>query len=146
MALQVLFLRDASPELSADAALALYFDHFHAVPLDEDGDGRNEEINKREAAAHEMAETIVRGVDGALEKLDDILRRVSKNWRIERMAPVDRNVMRLALWEMTSCPDIPLAVTLNEAIELGKRFGSGEAGAFVNGVLDQAITELGIRK
>jgi N utilization substance protein B len=62
------------------------------------------------------------------------------------MAVVDRNVIRLALYELKYCLDVPVNVALNEAIELAKQFGSAEAGAFVNGLLDRAVGELALRR
>jgi len=67
---------------------------------------------------------------------------LSRNWRIERMALVDRNVLRLGLWELRRSGSLPVNVILNEAIELAKRFGTAEAAPFVNGLLDRAASEL----
>ena len=60
----------------------------------------------------------------------------SSNWKIERMACVDRNVMRIAIFELLYCDDIPAKVSINEAIDIGKRYGTDESGAFINGILD----------
>ncbi len=83
-----------------------------------------------------FAERLVRGVAGAREALDEVIGGSTEHWRRDRMATVDRNVLRLAVWEMLSEPDTPPAVVIDEAIEIGKRFGSERSGAFVNGVLD----------
>ena len=78
-------------------------------------------------------------------ELDDILARLSQNWRVERLARVDRNVLRIALYELAHCQaDVPARVVINEAVELAKRFGSEEAPAFVNGLLDSALGLLGV--
>lgn len=80
-------------------------------------------------------------VDGALEHMSAIDQTISdhaKEWRIERMANVDRNVLRLALYEMTYRDDIPVSVSINEAVELAKKFGTEESGKFVNGILGNA--------
>jgi N utilization substance protein B len=82
-------------------------------------------------------------VRGALADLDAQLSRASKNWRLERMTRVDRNVLRLGAWELAHQPDVPRAVVLDEAVELAKRFGSEDSGPFVNGVLDRVADELG---
>jgi transcription antitermination protein NusB len=79
---------------------------------------------------------LVRGVIGALPKLDSIIERFSKNWRISRMSPVDRNIMRIATYEIIFCSDIPSKVSINEAIDIGKKFGTEESGAFINGIID----------
>jgi transcription antitermination protein NusB len=79
---------------------------------------------------------LVGGVIGALDKLDTIIERFSKNWRISRMSPVDRNIMRIAAYEIIYCGDIPSKVTINEAIDIGKKFGTEESGAFINGIVD----------
>jgi len=91
----------------------------------------------------EYADRAVRGVVSELEGLDEIIRKASTNWRLERMARVDRNVLRLGTWELRRSTDVPRAVILDEAIELAKRFGSEESGAFVNGVLDRVASDLG---
>jgi len=71
------------------------------------------------------------------DEIDGIIQDSSLNWRLPRMAAVDRNVLRLAAYELLYCEDIPRKVTLNEAIEVGKRYGSEDSGAFINGVLDR---------
>ena len=79
---------------------------------------------------------LVRGVMGNRPALDLIIEKYSSNWRIHRMSGVDRNLLRLAVYEMLYCDDIPAKVSINEAIEIGKKFGTEETGPFVNGVLD----------
>lgn len=91
----------------------------------------------------EYADALVRGVHEDLAKVDEAIRKASTNWRIERMARVDRNVLRLGTWELWKSPDVPRAVILDESVELAKRFGSEESGAFVNGVLDRVASDLG---
>ena len=79
-------------------------------------------------------------------ELDDTLTKLSQNWRLERMAVVERNVIRIALYELKYCEGVPVNVVLNEAIELAKRYGISEGAAFTNGLLDRAVGELGIRR
>ena len=79
---------------------------------------------------------LVKGVISNLDKLDSIIERFSKNWRISRMSPVDRNIMRIATYEIIFCDDIPSKVSINEAIDIGKKFGTEESGAFINGIID----------
>ena len=87
--------------------------------------------------AAQYAELLVRGVHGRREELDRVLQEVSRNWRVARMALVDRNVLRLGAFELLHREDVPRRVAINEAIELAKRYGAAEARAFVNGVLDR---------
>jgi N utilization substance protein B len=91
----------------------------------------------------EYADEALRGVADELGGVDEAIKKASTNWRIERMARVDRNVLRLGAWELRHKTDVPRAVILDEAVELAKRFGSEESGAFVNGVLDRIATDLG---
>lgn len=75
------------------------------------------------------------------EEIDALIGQAAENWRIGRMALVDRNILRLGVFEIGHSPDVPFAVAINEAVELGKRFGSEESGAFINGILDR-ISEI----
>jgi len=85
----------------------------------------------------------VRGVLRDLEKTDEQIKKASQNWRLERMTRVDRNVLRMGAWELLERNDVPRAVILDEAVEVAKRFGTEESGAFVNGVLDRIAENLG---
>ncbi len=80
--------------------------------------------------------TLVQGVMDHLEKIDDLISRHSRNWKLSRMSFVDRNILRLAVFEFMYCPDIPWAVSINEAVDLGKIYGTRGSGAFINGILD----------
>jgi len=80
---------------------------------------------------------LVNGVLESQPQIDAIIERFSKNWRVKRMACVDRNVMRIAVFEMLFCQDIPPKVSINEAIDVGKKFGTEESGAFINGIIDR---------
>lgn len=88
-------------------------------------------------SARDFAEFLALGVLERQEEIDDMIRKASLNWRLERMGLVDRNVLRIATFEMLATPETPLKVILNEAIELGKRYGTEESGSFVNGVMDK---------
>lgn len=87
--------------------------------------------------ARAFALDLVQGVREHQEEIDGLLQEHSHNWRLDRMARVDRNVLRLAVYELRFREDIPKKVTLNEAVELGKRFGTEESSAFINGLLDR---------
>jgi len=79
---------------------------------------------------------LVNGVLEAKGELDALIERFSENWDINRMSCVDRNVMRIAVFELLYCNDIPPKVSINEAIDVGKKFGTEESGAFINGIMD----------
>jgi transcription antitermination factor NusB len=95
---------------------------------------RSEETEK---AARDYALALVKGVAQHQVELDSEIRAVAQNWEITRMAVIDRNVLRMAAYELRHCPDIPPKVAINEAIELGKRFSTQNSGAFINGILDK---------
>lgn len=91
----------------------------------------------------EYADALVRGVSDEREKVDGVIVRASQHWRLDRMTRVDRNVLRLGAWELLHQPEVPRAVILDQAVELAKRFGTEDSGAFVNGVLDKIANDLG---
>lgn len=94
-------------------------------------------IEPTDAETVQFAEALVHGVAGEKALIDELIQKHSTNWKLERMARVDRNILRLAVYELLRRADVPVKVTLNEAVELGKKFGSEESSAFVNGVLDK---------
>lgn len=108
-----------------DAALAVYEQYF-AGPGEHDP----------------FALELVRGCHGALEAIDAKIREVSRHWRLERMARVDRNILRLGTYELMYLAEVPRKVTLNEAVELAKRYGDENSPAFINGVLDRIASEI----
>jgi N utilization substance protein B len=101
-----------------------------------DGDGLEDE---RPPASQEVefAQRLVFGVREHQEQIDSLIEECSINWRLPRMPVVDRNVLRLAAFELLKCADIPPTVSINEAIELAKLFGTAESRAFVNGIVDR---------
>ncbi len=126
-ALQMLF----AIESSGTDAEKVIFDFWREMPGD--------------AEDRAYADEIVRGVVGALEPIDTRIRAASENWRLERMTRVDRNLLRIGTWELSSRPDVPGAVVLDEAVELAKRYGTEESKSFVNGVLDRVAGDLNRR-
>lgn len=88
-----------------------------------------------------FAQELVQGTLGNREKIDDLIRGQADNWRLERMPAVDRNVLRLAIYEMLFETDTPKLVVVDEAIELAKKFGSEQSGRFVNGLLDGLLKQ-----
>ena len=84
-----------------------------------------------------FSEELVLGVCANLKELDSLIVEASKNWRLERITKVDRSILRLAVYELLYRDDIPPKVSINEAVDLGKKFGTEESGAFINGILDK---------
>jgi N utilization substance protein B len=83
-----------------------------------------------------FAEEIVKGTFRHVTKINNVIHQCAKNWSLDRMAVVDRNVLRMAVYEILYRIDIPSSVTINEAIEIAKKYGTDDSGAFVNGILD----------
>lgn len=127
-ALQALYQLEQDPRVEADAA------------LDAAWGASDESRREGEAEAEAFAKTLVTGVRGHLEEIDQLIESHSHNWRLDRMHRIDRNVLRIAVFELKHCPDIPRKVTLNEAVELGKTFGNEGSSAFINGLLDRVAS------
>jgi len=108
-----------------DAAVRAYWASFEPVT--------DEERN--------FAERIARGVAAEIDTIDGAITAVSHNWKLARMDRVDRNLLRLAAFEILRCPDIPRAASINEAVEIAKRYSGKESAAFINGVLDKLAEE-----
>jgi N utilization substance protein B len=96
-----------------------------------------------EGAPPAYLQDLVEGVASHLEELDVFIVRYSEHWRLERMTIVDRNLLRLAIYELLYQPHIPVKVVINEAVEMAKRYGSEASGGFVNGILDQVRMSVG---
>lgn len=152
IALQILCAMERQPDLTVDQAIGLYFRHL--APSAGSGD---EELDEQDldladhaappgaaesADSRRFSEELVRGVKAGLAELDELLARCSRNWRLERMSWVDRNLLRLASYELSRRSDTPARVAINEAIEVAKRYGTTESPAFINGVLDRVLGEL----
>ena len=97
---------------------------------------------KGEADVQEFALRLVEGTLAHREAIDKKLQAVARNWDIRRMANVDRNVLRMAMYELMFCKDVPPKVAINEAIELGKKYSTANSGGFVNGILDRVRIDL----
>jgi N utilization substance protein B len=89
-----------------------------------------------------FARQLVEGTCAHREEIDRVIQRHARGWTLERMAHVDRNIMRLAIYELLHLPDIPPGVAVDEAVELAKRYSTAESGRFVNGVLGNVIRTL----
>ena len=101
------------------------------------------EIPKPDPAALQFARELVLGVVEHLKDIDALIEEHSHNWRLERMDRIDRNVLRLATFELKHRADIPRKVTINEAVELAKMFGTEASSAFINGLVDRIAVALG---
>jgi N utilization substance protein B len=93
----------------------------------------------------QFALSLVEGVAGRRADIDALVDKAAANWRLDRLSKVDLNVLRLATYELLATPEVPPSVVINEAIEIVRRFGSEESAVFVNGVLDQVATLLGVK-
>jgi len=124
-ALQMLFALDTTGN---DVDQTIY-DYWRETPGDPEGKS--------------YANELVNGVVAVLGELDQRITGASAHWRVDRMTRVDRNVLRLGVYELAYRRDVPRAVALDEAVELAKRYGAQDSGAFVNGVLDQVADDCG---
>jgi N utilization substance protein B len=146
IALQILVQMDMNPEMGAERALQLYFDYLAADAETDLDEAPRTPSTRPTSFDRALVDELVAGVAGHRAELDEIVQEQSRNWRLERMAVVERNVIRLALYEIKWGASVPTPVALNEAVELAKRFGTTEGAAFVNGLLDRAVTELQLRR
>jgi len=97
------------------------------------------------AEAKEFARRLVSGVVSQRAEIDRLIQQCTDHWKLMRMAKVDLVILRMATYELVFCPDIPLNVSLDEAIEIGKRFGTDDSATFINGVLDQVAHSSGAK-
>jgi N utilization substance protein B len=125
-ALQIVFSLDLNTRSDLDAVFDYFFET-HA---------------ESEPKIREFCESLVRGVVEHRAEIDAKIEQYSDHWIIRRMGVVDRNVMRIAMYELMFCKDTPPAVVLNEAIDLAKYFSNSDSGRFVNGILDRACKDL----
>lgn len=119
LALQALYQLEITGDPSA-AAVDLFLGHFEGG-----------------LEAKEFARRLVSGVVSQRAPIDRLIQQCAENWRLVRMSKVDLLILRMAAYELVFCPDIPLHVSLDEAIEIAKRFGTGDSPSFINGVLHQ---------
>jgi len=119
LALQILFQTEFNSPVSTTDILGLFEEH----------------VSKDIVS---YAETLINGIQKNKEKLDGIIQSVSQHWKVSRMSLVDRNILRIAVFEMKFSSDvIKPNIAINEAVDIAKKYGSTESGSFVNGVLDQ---------
>ncbi|MES1209282.1 MAG: transcription antitermination factor NusB [Pseudomonadota bacterium] len=143
IALQVLHQIDlgGAAVLDPKQMIARYFAHLasDSAPVTDEED---EPAAGAPRVDHALVEELVSGVTEHRAEIDALLTGLSPNWRLERMGVVERNIIRIALYELRYAPNVPMPVVLNEAIELAKRYGTADGIAFVNGLLDRAASEL----
>ncbi len=99
------------------------------------------EMATKDRDVQEFALRLITGTKELRPEIDEVLSRVAKNWDLRRMATIDRNILRMAIFELLYCEDIPPKVSINEGIELGKKYSTANSGAFVNGILDRVKNE-----
>jgi transcription antitermination protein NusB len=151
LALQVLYALDGTDVLDPAVALASHLHQF-GVP-EEENDLTPEPVSSYAAIGNDAAPIaifdeeltidLIRGVCVHRTEIDEMLAKLSRKWRVERLARVDRTILRMGIYELGHRKETPARVALSEAIELAKRFGAEEAPAFVNGLLDSALELLG---
>lgn len=127
-ALQLLYARDGDPGTDLVAPASSWATDFEL---------------EVEAPAQQFARDLVAAAVSRATEIDELIASSSKNWRIDRMSRVDRNILRLGACELLAFRDVPVKVVINEAVELAKRFGTAESSAFVNGVLDRIANAVG---
>lgn len=122
--------------ISREQALqALFYIDMHGDPM-EDPIGRFCTSFAKDKPAGPFFHRLVNGVQEHRQTIDTVIEQFSSNWKLSRMSCVDRNILRIAVYELLFCADIPPKVSINEAIDVGKRYGTEDSGAFINGILD----------
>lgn len=147
-AVQFLFQHDLNPPENLEKALETFWGSQRAAALAADEKakwGQQIELpppTADEAAVRLFAEPLIRGALENRVRVDDEIKRFAQNWDLHRMAAVDRNILRLAVYEMLFRDDIPPVVSINEAVDIAKKFSTADSGKFVNGILDRVRREL----
>jgi transcription antitermination protein NusB len=147
-AVQFLFQHDLNPPEDLDTALETFWTAQRiAARVDDSKATWGEKIElppptADEASLRLFADPLIRGTIQFRDECDEQIKRHAKNWDLHRIAAVDRNVMRLAIFEMLHRDDIPPVVSINEAVDIAKKFSTHDSGKFVNGILDKIKGEL----
>jgi N utilization substance protein B len=148
-AVQFLFQHDLNPPGQLDEALDHFWNSQRAAALaDEKGPATWGETNTLPPPTAEEAETrlfadpLIRGTLEHRDELDAEIKKYAQNWDLHRMAAVDRNILRLAIYEMLHREDIPPVVSINEAVDIAKKYSTEDSGKFVNGILDKIKGQL----
>ena len=127
LALQALYQLEMTGD-NSPRAVELFLSHFEGGP-----------------EAKDFARRLIAGVGASRTEIDQVIERAAEHWKLSRMAKVDLTILRMAAYELLFCPDIPVNVSLDEAIEIGKRYGSGDSATFINGILDQVAHSSGAK-
>ena len=149
-AVQFLFQHDINPPENLELELAQFWSSQRTAAIEEEKAGMatwGEKVELppptiEEAETRLFAEPLIRGVLQHRDAIDEKIKSHTKNWDFHRIAAVDRNIMRLAIYEMLHRQDIPPVVSINEAVDIAKRFSTQDSGKFVNGILDKIRGEL----
>jgi N utilization substance protein B len=148
-AVQFLFQHDLNPPEDLSAALEHFWGSQRAAAIAEDKGAANwgqpaelPPSTAEEQAIREFADPLIRGTLEHRDEVDGIIKKHAINWELHRIAAVDRNVLRLAIYEMLHRDDIPPVVSINEAVDIAKKFSTQDSGKFVNGILDKVKGEL----
>jgi len=148
-AVQFLFQYDLNPPEDLQASLEQFWDSQRSAVLAEDKAparwGEKSDVTPPttdDAATRLFADPLIRGVLEHRTDLDQRIQKYALNWDVQRMAAVDRNILRLAIYEMLHREDIPPVVSINEAVDIAKKFSTQDSGKFVNGILDRVRADL----
>ncbi|MGO8678235.1 MAG: transcription antitermination factor NusB [Limisphaerales bacterium] len=148
-AVQFLFQYDLNPPADLDAALAEFWESQRAAAIAEEKAsatwGQAVELppaTTEEAAVRLFADPLIRCALEHRDEADALIIKHAKNWELHRIAAVDRNILRLAICEMLHRDDIPPVVSINEAVDIAKKFSTQDSGKFVNGILDKVKSEV----
>jgi N utilization substance protein B len=148
-AVQFLFQHDLNPPEDLERALNQFWDSQRAAAIAEEKGAANwgqkpdlPPPTADEAAMRLFADPLIRGTIEHREEVDVVIKKHAQNWDLHRMAAVDRNILRLAIYEMLHREDIPPVVSINEAVDIAKKFSTQDSGKFVNGILDKVKGEL----
>lgn len=148
-AVQFLFQHDLNPPENLEAALAQFWHSQQTAAIAEEKGGATwgqpvelPPPTADEAAIRLFAEPLIRGTLEHRDEADAVIKKHAKNWDLHRIAAVDRNILRLAIYEMLHRDDIPPVVSINEAVDIAKKFSTQDSGKFVNGILDKVKSEL----
>ena len=149
-AVQFLFQHDLNPPENLEAELSQFWNSQRAAAIEEEKNGPARWGEKlelppptvEEAATRLFAEPLIKGVLEHRDAIDERIKTHAKNWDFHRIAAVDRNIMRLAIYEMLYREDIPPVVSINEAVDIAKKFSTEDSGKFVNGILDKIRGEI----
>ncbi len=148
-AVQFLFQHDLNPPDKLEEALAQFWDSQRAAAIAEEKSaatwGETTPLpppTAEEAEVRLFADPLIRGTIEHRDEADAVIKKHAKNWELHRIAAVDRNILRLAIYEMLHRDDIPPVVSINEAVDIAKKFSTQDSGKFVNGILDKIKGEL----